>query len=251
MSHVDNPVRYWAVVPAAGVGRRLGESIPKQYLSLDGIPMMQHTLQRLQSIPGLQGGVLALATDDRWWPALDFPGKSWWQVTEGGAERSDSVLKALDALAPLAAADDWVLVHDVARPCIAIADVVRMMTLLADHPVGGLLAVPLSDTVKVAAPEADTGAERGVCIDTTLDRSRLWGAQTPQMFRFGLLRASLQAAADAKLPVTDEASALEQRGYRPQLVHGRRDNIKVTEPGDLLLATAILQLQTFSDGHCS
>lgn len=243
MSLADNRARYWAVVPAAGVGRRLGEAIPKQYLSLNDVPMMQHTLQRLQSIPGLQGGVLALAADDRWWPTLDFPEKSWWHTTGGGEERSDSVLAALDALASLAADDDWVLVHDVARPCIDVADVTRMMALLDAHPVGGLLAVPLSDTVKVATPEVDSEADRGVRIDTTLDRNRLWGAQTPQMFRFGLLRASLQAAAAANLAVTDEASALEQQGYQPLLVHGRRDNIKVTEPGDLLLAAAILQLQ--------
>lgn len=244
----DRSLRHWVVVPAAGVGRRLGGSIPKQYLPLNGVPMLQHTLQRLRSVPGLsiagsEGGIIALAEDDRWWPALDFPDKDWWQTTVGGAERSDSVLAALDALAPCAAEDDWVLVHDVARPCVDAADIARLIAVLKDHPVGGILAVPLADTVKVARPDAKSDP----AIETTLDRSRLWAAQTPQMFRFGLLRASLQFAARSRLVVTDEASALEQQGYQPLLVRGRRDNIKVTEPDDLALATAILQL---SDTRC-
>lgn len=248
MPPADNrAARYWVVVPAAGVGRRFGDSVPKQYLLLNGAPMMQHTLQRLQAIPGLQGGVIALAGNDRWWPALDFPDKGWWRTTVGGAERCDSVLAALDALRSLADEDDWVLVHDVARPCVTTAGVTRLMTALRDHPAGGILAVPLSDTVKVAV--SDAGAPGAACIETTLDRNRLWAAQTPQMFRFGLLRESLQAAVRAGLVVTDEASALEQQGHQPLLVRGSRDNIKVTEPGDLALAAAILQLQDGTRGN--
>lgn len=244
MKHTaDRSLRHWVVVPAAGVGRRLGESIPKQYLPLNDVPMLQHTLQRLRTVSQLQGGVIALADGDRWWPALDFPDKGWWQVTVGGAARSDSVLAALDALASSAAEDDWVLVHDVARPCVEAADITRLIAALDTHPVGGILGVPLADTVKVAV----SGAESAPAIEATLDRSRLWAAQTPQMFRFGLLRAGLQAAVRSRLVVTDEASVLEQQGYQPLLVRGRRDNIKVTEPGDLALAAALLQL---SDSRC-
>lgn len=243
----DDPIRYWVVVPAAGVGRRFGGTTPKQYLSLDDQPLIQHTLQRLRTVSLINGGVVALAEEDRWWSQLDLTDKNWWRTVTGGAERSDSVLAALDALAEEAVDNDWVLIHDVARPCVVPSDIHRLISELETHPVGGILAVPLSDTVKRATSDV-TGAP---LVETTLDRNGLWAAQTPQMFRYGLLRAALLELADEGIAVTDEAAAIEHRGLQPRLIAGRRDNIKVTGPGDLAMAAAILEAQASAEEESS
>jgi 2-C-methyl-D-erythritol 4-phosphate cytidylyltransferase len=142
------------------------------------------------------------------------------------------VLAGLERLAELATADDWVLVHDAARPCLSEVDLDRLLDALAEEPVGGLLAVPLTDTLK----RADSAGR----AEATLDRAGLWCAQTPQMFRFGLLRAALSVALADGVLVTDEAAAMERSGHRPQLVEGTAGNLKVTGPGDLQLAEAVL-----------
>lgn len=240
----DHPARHWVVVPAAGVGRRFGSAVPKQYLPLGDQPMIRHTLQRLQSVSAIDGGVVALAVDDRWWPELAFPGKDWWRTVTGGAERSDSVLAALEALAGQANEDDWVLVHDVARPCVMPSDIQQLIRAVETHPVGGILAVPLTDTVKLATADSAADSARAPHIETTLDRNRLWAAQTPQMFRYGLLRSTLSELTRRGVAVTDEAAAMEHRGLSPRLVAGRRDNIKVTGPGDIAMAAAILEVQS-------
>ncbi len=244
MSDDKRAARFWVVVPAAGLGRRFGSRVPKQYLPLGDRPLICHTLTRLQGIRGLTGGVVALCDGDARWLALDFPGKQWWRTATGGAERCDSVLAALKVLDGVAGEDDWVLVHDVARPCVMPSDILALMATLRDHPVGGILAVPASDTLKRASAVATVPE-----IEATEDRARLWLAQTPQMFRYGLLRRALESALAAGEVITDEASAVERFGLRPRLVAGRRDNLKVTAPGDLSLASAVLAAQAL-DAEC-
>ncbi len=176
--------------------------------------------------------MVALSGSDQWWPSTNSCADSRVTTCKGGAARCDSVLAALQALGHEARDEDWVLVHDVARPCLAHTDLSALMTGLAQHPVGGLLATPVTDTLKQAGPERQVLA--------TIDRRLLWRALTPQMFRFGALRQALMSAAGAGLSVTDEASAMEHMGAVPMLVEGRPDNIKITLPADLALAGFIL-----------
>ncbi|MBU3057739.1 2-C-methyl-D-erythritol 4-phosphate cytidylyltransferase [Pseudomonas indica] len=217
---------FWAVVPAAGIGSRMRADRPKQYLQLAGRTILEHSLHCLLDHPGLQGLVVSLATDDPYWPDLACSKDSRIQRAAGGRERADSVLNALLRLEALgAAANDWVLVHDAARPNLARSDLDRLLDELADDPVGGLLAVPARDTLK------RVGADDRVV--ETVDRSLIWQAYTPQMFRLGPLRAALAGALAAGATVTDEASAMEWAGQSPRLVEGRSDNLKVTRPEDL------------------
>lgn len=223
-------VRYWAMVPAAGAGKRMDSTIPKQYLPLLGRPLIVHTLDRLLHHPAISGLVVAISAEDEWWPSIAAtlrPAKPL-QVVTGGAERCHSVLNGLEALRRQADPADWVLVHDAARPCLTIKDLDRLLTTLADDPVGGLLATPVRDTLK----QADAAGR----VVVTVDRSRLWHALTPQMFRLGLLYDALQAALARGLLVTDEAAALEAAGFAPRLIEGRADNLKITRPEDLALA---------------
>ncbi len=233
---MSSPVRHWAVIPAAGVGRRMGSAIPKQYLDLAGRPVIDHTLERLLLHPRIDGAVVALGAEDGWWPDSAFADHPDLQRVTGGAERCHSVLNALDALTARGAADDWVLVHDAARPCIRRWDIDKLMDTISDHPAGGLLGVPVRDTMK------RTDARGGVVA--TVDRSHLWHAFTPQMFRLGMLRKALHGAIAAGVAVTDEASAMEWAGHRPQMVEGHDDNIKITRAADLSLAAFYLQSQS-------
>lgn len=208
----------------------MGSTIPKQYLPLAGRPVIAHTLDIFLRHPRIAGLVAIIGGEDEWWPAVAAnlaPAKPLW-VVEGGVERCHSVRNGLEALREHAHSDDWVLVHDAARPCLTGADLDRLLDQLADDPVGGLLAAPVRDTLKRAN---GTGQ-----VATTVDRSRLWHALTPQMFRLGLLRESLRAALARGLLVTDEAAALEAAGFAPRLIEGRADNLKITRPEDLALA---------------
>lgn len=223
----------WCVVPAAGRGLRVGGDVPKQYLPLAGRTVIQCTLDRLSRLPAL-AIVVPLAADDERAPALSYREPSLLRFVAGGAERADSVLAGLDAIASQAAEDDWVLVHDVARPCVRLADIEMLLATLADHPVGGLLANRVRDTMKRGA---------GDCVRETVPRDDLWHALTPQVFRYGLLRHALRSAVDAGETVTDEAQAIERLGESPLLVEGARDNLKITYPEDLQLAEAFLRLQ--------
>jgi 2-C-methyl-D-erythritol 4-phosphate cytidylyltransferase len=225
--------RFWAVVPAAGVGRRMGGDLPKQYLPLHGRPLLQHTLERLGGHPRIAGVVVALTAGDPYWraPALGVP----LYTVDGGAERCHSVLNALDLLHGTADPGDWVLVHDAARPCLRPADIDRLIAELAGHPVGGLLGLPVADTVKRVDAAGDVAA--------TVPRDGLWRALTPQMFRLASLRDALARAVEAGELVTDEAGAIEGMGLHPRMVEGHADNIKVTRPGDLELAALYLEIQ--------
>ena len=227
--------RYWVVVPAAGIGTRMGAGRPKQYLTLGDKTILEQTLTRLLQLPGLAGIYVALNEHDDYWEQLAVSRDKRISPVTGGSERADSVLAALDALAGQAQENDWVLVHDAARPCITAGTIKQLCNQLAQHPVGGILAVPVSDTLK----QVDDARR----INHTLDRRFLWQAQTPQMFRLGLLRSCLSRALAEGKQVTDESSAVELYGYQPQIVEGRADNLKITRPEDLPLAQMILQQQ--------
>lgn len=217
---------FWVVIPAAGIGSRMRADRPKQYLQLTGRCILEHTLDCFLDHPQLKGLVLCLALDDPWWPALPGASDPRIQRAAGGNERADSVLNGLLRLLELGAQeDDWVLVHDAARPNLSRDDLDQLLLELADDPVGGLLAVPARDTLKRA------GADGRVA--ETVDRSLIWQAYTPQMFRFAALHRALADALVAGVAITDEASALEWAGQAPKLVEGRADNLKITRPEDL------------------
>lgn len=233
----SKPIRYWAAVPAAGVGKRMGSMTPKQYLPLAGKPVLQHTLERLLAVGRLSGVVVALSPEDGYWPDLSLAHHEKISIAPGGQERADSVLSALEHLSGQAEPNDWVLVHDAARPCITVEDVDKLIDALQDETTGGILAVPVSDTLK--------RVESGI-ITETLDRTLIWRAQTPQMFRLEALKTALLRAREQNLIVTDEASALELQGYSPKIVEGRSDNIKITRPEDLPLAAFYLERQCYA-----
>jgi 2-C-methyl-D-erythritol 4-phosphate cytidylyltransferase len=225
---------YWAVVPAAGSGQRMGAAIPKQYLPLADRPVLAWTLEALLLHPRIAGVVLAVAADDYRWRAC-IPEGATSRVAEviGGTERGDSVDAGLELLARQRPADEWVLVHDAVRPCVHPKDLDRLIAAVEGDAVGGILAAPCTDTIKQADDAARVGA--------TLDRRTLWRALTPQMFRLGALREAYAAARAADRVPTDEAAAIEATGAKPRLVAGRVDNVKVTQPEDLALAEAILR----------
>lgn len=227
--------RYWGVVAAAGVGRRMGGEIPKQYLCLNGKLVIEHSLGRLLDHPLIERVYIVLSSEDHWWDGCCYARHSGIVRVEGGTERSHSVLNALHRIMDQADPEDWVLVHDAARPCLRSTDIDRLINALAKHAVGGILASRISDTVKLE--------EQPGLVGRTLPREHLWRALTPQMFRLGLLYESLSAALDAGVSVTDEASAVEYYGLNPRLVEGLPDNIKITHPRDLELAGFFLQQQ--------
>jgi 2-C-methyl-D-erythritol 4-phosphate cytidylyltransferase len=230
---VTLPARRWAIVPAAGQGSRFGAALPKQYTPLLGRPLLSWTLAALLAEPRVDGIVVSLARGDTRWQGLpEFADRRVRRCT-GGTRREHSVANGLDALDGAARDTDWVLVHDAARPCLRRVDLVRLFDALDADAVGGLLAVPVADTLKRAA------REQRVC--ETVARDGLWRALTPQMFRYGLLRRALRLCMERDRPVTDEASAIEGLGLQPRLVRGRADNIKVTDPEDAVLAELILR----------
>ena len=223
--------RYYAIVPAAGSGSRFGAEKPKQYLSLLGRPLIYHTLAALVAAPEIERVWVVLSPDDTEWSRHDWSelGAKLETVRCGGATRADSVGNGLQAAAMVAADDDWVLVHDAARPCLSADMLAALFRELADDPVGGILAVPVADTLKRADAEQRVAA--------TEPRDGLWQAQTPQMFRY----ARLLEALDKCREVTDEAGAIEALGLKPKLVRADSTNLKVTYPAVLALAAMILR----------
>ena len=224
--------RYWAVVPAAGVGRRMGTALPKQYLQLLGRPVIDHSLQTLLDHPLIEAVYVALSDADGYWPQTQHAKDPRVIRVAGGEERCHSVLNALNLLRQTAADDDWVLVHDAARPCLSSKDLDHLIQTLRQHPVGGLLGIPVQDTLKRVAPQGE--------VIQTLPRNDLWQAYTPQMFRLGLLAEALEQALAAGSQVTDDASAMELAGHRPLMVEGHGGNLKITRPADLPLAAFYL-----------
>ena len=287
-------MRYWLVMPAAGVGRRFGEAVPKQYADLHGRTVIEWSLAPFLYDSRCWGVVVVLGQNDHYWPTVaarlpdvtgatrateasiaaaladatrvaeraaartrrrDVEGRAEGQAegysdpglslptipavmlprvvtTTGGKERSDSVRNGLTALSGRAGADDWVLVHDAARPCVSRQDVDRLLDRVQSHPIGGLLAAPAADTLKRAGADKD--------VLETVDRASLWRALTPQMFRYGGLREALDRALARGRSPTDEAQALEWMGERPLIVEGSTTNIKITSADDLVIAVALL-----------
>jgi len=227
----------FALIPAAGSGTRLpGEGV-KQYHALAGRPMLWHAVREV-CVPPVESVFVVLAPEDKAFALQDwgaFAGKLE-PLFCGGETRRDSVYNGLVAAMAAVNADDWLLVHDAARPCLPLSDLKQLIAECEKDEIGGILAVPASDTVKKAQKD-EAGAQR---IAGTEDRAQLWLAQTPQMFRAGLLTQALSRAADA----TDEASAVEKMGLRPRLVLGSRQNLKVTYPEDVAIAEAILARAT-------
>ena len=229
-ARTDDAARCYALVPCAGVGERAGSGGPKQYRSVAGQSVVAHTLAALAQVPRIVRTLVVLAEDDHNFEA-GAPAFDGWAERCGGATRADSVAAGLKALARRGVRDhDWVLVHDAARCLIRPATIERLIDTCIDDPVGGLLALPLSDTLKQA------GA--GDRVAATLDRSGKWTAQTPQMVRLGLLQRALARPRDA---LTDEASAVEALGHAPRLVRGEPDNFKLTWPADFALAERLLK----------
>lgn len=222
----------WAVVPAAGRGRRFGGPRPKQYLEVGGLPVLAHALDALLAHDAVHGAVVAVAAEDADWPGWTQRCGKPVHACTGGAERADSVRAGLRALDGLAPADAWVLVHDAARPNLVLDDLDRLLTTALASGDGAILAAPMRDTLKRG------DAEGGIA--GTEPRDGLWRALTPQLFRRDALAAALDAASAAGVVVTDEAMAMERAGARVRLVEGREDNLKVTTPADLALVEFLL-----------
>ncbi|WP_445354782.1 2-C-methyl-D-erythritol 4-phosphate cytidylyltransferase [Microbulbifer sp. EKSA008] len=227
---------YWVIVPAAGVGKRMGADRPKQYLPLLGRPLLSLTLKNILGWPGLAGVVVSLSEQDTYFPHLKEANHPLVHTVIGGAERADSVQAALDFLAERESGDTPVLVHDAARPCVSERDI---CALLSDEvsPMA-LLARPASDTLKRSHVNGGVA-----CVEETVDRESIWLAQTPQRAPLSTLHSCLGKALEQGVAVTDEASALEFFGHSPQLVAGDSDNIKVTHPADIIIAETILRLR--------
>jgi 2-C-methyl-D-erythritol 4-phosphate cytidylyltransferase len=226
----------WAVVPAAGRGTRFGAELPKQYLEVGGRPLIAYTLDALLSHPSVSGVMVAIAEGDRFWRGMDAVAGKPVLTCIGGAERADSVLAGLNALPDSVRADEFVLVHDAARPNLAHADLDRLLDLGQGDPVGAILAAPVRDTLKRAG---DDGG-----IDRTEPREGLWRALTPQLFRRMQLSRALAAAQSAGKSITDESMAMELQGLRPLLVEGSEDNFKITTPADLARFEFVLARRT-------
>lgn len=230
--------RYIALIPAAGAGQRFGSEVPKQYLPLNNRPLLWHTLCTLSSVPVIERVAVVIAPEDEWFEQYDWPMSKLIILRQGGATRAVTVRQGMAALLEQGIADagDWLLVHDAARCCLGIALVERLIAELATDEVGGLLALPVPDTVK----QADEDRR----VTRTISRDGLWLAQTPQMFRVDMLQRAFMADPDGLC--TDEAAAVEALGHAPALVEGSATNFKVTYPQDLSLAAAILAVQADS-----
>lgn len=222
----------FALIPAAGSGSRMGGEVPKQYAPLAGRTMLEHAIDALLADARIERVLVVVAADDVRHRGLACEARVEF-VAAGGASRAESVRNGLARLAMSASAEDWVLVHDAARPCLAREELTALIDALIDDPVGGLLAVPIADTIK----REDEGR-----VARTVERTGLWRALTPQMFRLGVLDDAFERVRDPAA-ITDESSAVERIGHAPRLVPGRASNIKVTRPDDLPLAEAILRLQ--------
>ncbi len=225
----------WAIIPAAGIGTRMGSIKPKQYLNLAGKFIIDITLQKILSLPDIEKVIVAIAKEDKFWQKSNFFNDTRIETVLGGPERYLSVLNALERLKKYAKPNDWVLVHDAVRPCINKSDVENLILKVQESEIGGLLGTPVKDTIKKVSPSNE--------VLTTIERNDLWQALTPQIFRFSILYEAIFVASKSKLEITDEASALEALGREPIIVEGRSDNIKVTRPEDLKLAEILIGLQ--------
>ena len=223
----------WAVVPAAGSGRRMAAEIPKQYLKLNGVPILEHTLRALLACPDIRGVVVVLDPSDRRADAIPSLSDPRVSTAAGGAERADSVLAGLKAIAPDAGDHDWVLVHDAARPCISVSVLHSLITACIAEGVGTVMAQASVDTLKRISDDNR--------VVETLDRKVIWRAQTPQMFRLTELTSALSSALTNGTAITDESMAMELAGFPVSILEGPSTNIKITVPADLEIAEIVLR----------
>ncbi|MCW8936193.1 MAG: 2-C-methyl-D-erythritol 4-phosphate cytidylyltransferase [Gammaproteobacteria bacterium] len=235
--------QFWAIIPAAGVGKRMLADRPKQYLKLQDKTVIEHTLDKLLNMQEVTGVVLSISDTDEYWPDLNYQSKKPLLVASGGQERSDSVLNALTLLNHQNSETEntWVLVHDAARPCVRGEDIQNLIRLASQKDDGGLLALPVRDTMKRAQHAKHDQPNN---VNETVDRDGLWHALTPQMFKLDLLLNALTEAQKNKSSITDDASAMELMGYQPTLVEAHEDNIKITRAFDLQLAALFLKNQS-------
>ena len=223
---------YWAIVPAAGIGKRFSADIPKQFHQLQGELVAQHTLQRLLDVRLINRIIAPCDSASGYWVRVDATKNPRVQLVEGGETRAHSVLSGLNALQDLAKPNDWILVHDMARPCVTSSDICKLIDALRSHPVGGLLATTVNETLKIVTSDQN--------VEKTVNREHYRVAQTPQMFRYKILYDAISRMLDNQEIPTDESTAIENTGRKVCVVEGRQDNIKITRREDLMIAEAIL-----------
>ena len=214
---MSDSLKYWVVIPAAGEGLRMGVDKPKQYISINNKTIIEHTIDCFIYREEIEKIIVAISKEDEFWSTLEISDHDKIMTVSGGKERYQSVLNSLKMLSSEAEDDDWVMVHDAARPCLNQSAIDRLIIQLKGHDIGGILAMPCRDTMKRSN---DTGE-----IDETVERQSLWHAQTPQMFKYGKLLLAIQDALKNKAVVTDEAMAVERLGFKPMLVLGHQGNI--------------------------
>ena len=232
---MNNKSPVWAIVPASGIGHRMQSPVAKQYLQLDNKTIIEHTLDRLLSFDGIDGLILVLQAGDRNWEALNYQSSKPLIVTTGGNQRHDSVFNGLQRLLELEMDNPFAMVHDAVRPLVLHRDLQNLLDVTVEHEAGGLLALPITDTLK----QQDEFGN----IERTVPRKDLWRAFTPQMFRAELLYRAIEHVRQNSINVTDDASAVEALGVCPRLVVSSAENLKITYPADLSLATMILKRQ--------
>jgi len=222
----------------------MGSTIPKQYLTIDGTPLLLHALRRLSAVREIQKIIVVIHPEDSRWAELEKSIKEEFGnriiTVMGGGERYQSVLNGLTALTEFAGKDDWVLVHDAVRPCVRTSDIENLIQKVSLHSIGGLLGSPVDNTLK--------RVDKELTVIETVDRESYWNALTPQMFRFALLKESIQTVVVSGEQVTDEAAAMEVAGFKPIMIAGHKDNIKITVEADLVLASRILKNQASDNG---
>jgi 2-C-methyl-D-erythritol 4-phosphate cytidylyltransferase len=228
--------KYWVVIPAAGAGKRFGADVPKQYLTINGRYILDHTIELFLNISEVEKIVIAIAEDDQYWHQSHYAEHECVDTTMGGKERFNSVLNGLNYLDTYADENDWVLIHDAARPCLLNSDIKKMILKLKDHDVGGLLALPVRDTMKRSDENGN--------VNETVERNNLWHALTPQMFRLSVLKNALEELIKSDIDVTDESQAIEKMGLNPLLVAGDPGNIKITHKDDLNIAVQFINNKT-------
>ena len=231
---MSNNNRLWVVIPAAGIGKRMGVDIPKQYITVCDKAIIEHTVEKFTSRNDLQGILVALSNSDQHWSTLELSKNNKITTVTGGEERYKSVYNALCSLKNKAGDDDWILVHDAVRPCITTSEIDQFIADV-DHlnGIGGILALPCFETMK----KANTNHE----IEETIDRKFIWHAQTPQMFRYKKLFLAIEKIMNENIFITDEAMAMELAGYKPMLIQGTHSNIKITDQNDLKYLESFLR----------
>ena len=232
---MTSDIRIWAIVPASGIGQRMRSDRPKQYLSFCGKTVIEHTLDRLLACKQVRGAIVVLRDNDEYWGKLEYRTDKPLFETQGGAERQDSVINGLIKLQEVETEPCYAMVHDAVRPLVNQQDLSSLIDAVKQNKIGAILASAITDTLK--------RSEQSGCIAETVDRNNLWRAFTPQLFESKLLLDALQKVKTSNQKLTDDSAAMEAAGYAPQLVECSPDNIKITQPEDLLLAEQIWQHQ--------